>query len=172
MSQRILVGGLSGGTIFRLGYDQPNDNGAFVPFVAVSQVYASPDWYQELTMRFAVVLVSANAGLVLRLTPILEGNALDGTGGQPDCRVTFVTPVPSAVGVRSVAKVKVGLFNRIRLQAGDDFGRTGLRGAWAQFRLETLASPILPSGETEQDVRFDGIVLDYTPRPSRVGTAS
>lgn len=171
MSQTILIGGLSGGNVFRLGYDQPDDNGTFVPLIAVSQVFAMPDWYSEFTARFLVVIVSANAGLSLRLTPILEGAVLDGSAGNPDCRVTFTTPVPTALDVRTVARVKVGLFNRIRLAPGQDFGRTGFRGAYAQFRIETLAAPTLPSGELEADVRFDGVVLDYTQRQSRVVTA-
>lgn len=170
MSQLILLGGVGGGNIHRLGYDHPDDNGTFTPFVAVSQFFAAPDWTTELAMRFLIVVVSSNAGIPLRLTPILEGATLDGTSGQPDCRVAFVIPTPTQPGVRATVRVKVGLFNRIRLAAGQDLGRTAFRGAFAQFRVESTGPWTPAAGETEADVRFDGIAVDYTPLNGRIPT--
>jgi hypothetical protein len=170
MSQIVLLGGVGGGNIHRLGYGNPDDNGTFTPFVAVSQLFAAPDWTTELAMRYLVVVVSANAGIPLLMTPILEGAALDGTSGQPDCRVAFAIPVPTLGRVRSTVRVKVGLFNRIRLAAGQDLGRTAFRGAFAQFRIESTGAWTLASGETDADVRFDGVSVDYSPLQGRIPT--
>ncbi len=169
MTQRLFFGAPGGGEFFALDPIYGDDDGTFVPFVATTELFTPAGWLDEATHRTATVVVNSNAGVPCRLTPILDGTALDGTGGTSDCRVAFTIDTPTDAGRRRVTKVVVGLFQRI-VVAGTERGRVALRGTYVQFLLETTGAPTLPTGEQSIDVRFDGIELDYSPKGNRQPT--
>lgn len=163
----LLLGGAAGGTVYRWG-SSVQDAGVGVRFRAVTQIFAPNGWKDEALFRTVTVVVSSTVGVDCRLTPIIDGLVCDGAAGRPDSRVAFSVPVPAA-GARAVTKQQIGLFLPV-IVAAVAVGRMGLRGTWVQVLLESTSEPVLPSGETNVDLRFDGIELDFAALAGRQQT--
>lgn len=148
---------------YQMSYANVDDNGTPVLIRAQTAVFAPNGWWQEALHRILTLMVSTNVGCALQVTPEVEGLLLDGTGGRPDARVAFVIPVPSAGGERATIKVNVGLYQPVDF-LGTPVGRTGLRGTFVRFLLESTSALVIPAGmESPPDCRFDGTELEWEP---------
>lgn len=148
---------------YRYSVSNVADAGSPVLLRATTAIFAPNGWWQEALHRVLTLVVSANVGVTLRVTPILEGLPLDGTAGRPDARVTFTLDVPDAGGQRVTQKVNVGLYQPVRV-FGTVTGRTGLRGTWVQFLVESIGPIVLPSvTESTPDLRLEGPELEWEP---------
>lgn len=143
----------------RYGLGEAADGGVAVALVATTEIFAPMGFTGEPLFRAVTLVLSSTAGLTLRVTPVVEGWALDGAGGRPDSRATVTVPVPAA-GERATVRERVGLWAPITVD-GVARGRTGVRGAWLQVRLESLGSPVLPSGESVLDIRLEGMEVEW-----------
>lgn len=157
---RLLFGGRSDGAIFQPGQANLADAGEAVCLRAVTGTWAPNGWFQSVLFRTVTVNVAANVGATVRVTPILNGKVLDGTLGQPDCRVTFTLSVPPA-GQRTETRTIVGLSRPV----GDDptAGRVGLRGTWLSFLVETIGLLDVSNGETNPDFRAEALSIEPYP---------
>lgn len=158
-----LLFGQGGGTIgaFQYSPQNPDDDGTAVLLRAFTAVFAPSGWWQEALHRILTLMVSANVSTTVRVTPYLEGLALDGTEGRPDARATFDL-APALGGDRITQKFNVGLFQPVRF-LGSVVGRTGLRGTWVQFLIETTTPITVAVMESPADLRFDGVELEWEP---------
>jgi hypothetical protein len=167
MSYRLFLGGPPDGYAYRFGNGALDDGGTPLRPRAVTQVFVPASWWGEFLARTATIIVSSNAGLGIRVTPISEGVVYDGQDGRPDARVSFTVPTPSG-SERVPYRAKVGLF-RPTVVNGVAVGRSGIRGTWFQLLLETTSDPVL-GGESPADVRFEGVDLDYRVSNNRQPT--
>ncbi|HUU95990.1 MAG TPA: hypothetical protein VM487_09625 [Phycisphaerae bacterium] len=165
MSNTILFGALGTGEVFRYQQDQLDDDGTPVSLRATSQIWAPNTWWGEALWRSVTVVISANVGVTCLITPIVDDHKYDGTNGYPDTRVTFTLDAPSP-GERATRRTLVGLYRPITID-GTDYGRTGLRGTWIQFQIDTVGAIVVPATETNPDLRFDGLDLDVEPLNNR-----
>lgn len=148
---------------YRYSAEHPDDAGSPVLLRATTAVFAPNGWWQEALHRVFTLVLSTNVGVTVRVTPILEGLALDGSSGRPDSRALFTIPVPDASGQRVLQKINVGLFQPVRV-FGTVVGRTGLRGTWVQFLVESVGPIVLPVVmESPPDLRFEGPELEWEP---------
>lgn len=155
----LLFGSSSNGDIYRTDPANVDDGGAAVELRAITGTWAPNGWLENALYRTATVVVSSNVGATMRLTPILEGNRLDGTGGQPDARVTFSIATPAAAGERVVSRIPVGLSRPVTM-AGGSVAKVGLRGTWIQMLVETQGAVTLPPGELNADCRVEAISVE------------
>ncbi len=95
--------------------------------------------------------ITHSMGVDIRLTPIVDFVALDGTGGQPDERLVFTLP---PLGARLTERFEMGLSLPFPL-TGPERMRNALRGAWFQLQAEALAP--LAAG----DLIFEQTELEY-----------
>lgn len=159
MPNLILYGGAASADAYQYRVDQTDDDGTPVLLRSTTAIWAPNGWYGEAVIRTCMVVVSSNVGAPMLLTPLLDGVPLDGTNGNPDCRVTFDIPTPAA-GERSTVRIPLGLFRPIRIEGGATLGSMGLRATWFQFQLDSTGALVVPSGETNPDLRFEGVELD------------
>lgn len=157
----LLFGGAAGGDVFRQLVGNLEDDGTPVLLSAITATWAPNGWLQGAAFRTVTVSVSTNVGADFRLTPIVDGVALDGTGGQPDARVSWTLPAPSA-GERTTIRQVVGLSRPVDLE-GVQTMRVGIRGTFVQLLLETTSAIVLPSGETDPDLRVAALSLEVEP---------
>ena len=88
----------------------------------------------------------------IRLTPIVDFVAFDGTGGQPDERLTIT--LPDLTPNRLTERFEVGLKLPFPLTGTERF-TNALRGAWLQVMVEAIG------GLAAGDLIFDQIEVDY-----------
>lgn len=157
----LLFGSSSNGDIYRTDPGNVADGATPVELRAITEVWAPNGWLQNALYRTATVVVSSNVGATIRLTPILEGQPLDGTNSQPDARVTFTVPTPAA-GERVVVRTPLGLSRPVTL-AGGSVAKVGIRGSWIQMLVESIGAVTLPSGELNADFRVDAISVEVEP---------
>jgi hypothetical protein len=161
MPNTIIFGQGTSAAAYVYAATNPDDAGTPVLLRATSAVFAPNGWTGEALHRIASLIVSSTVGAACRVTPFLEGRALDGADGRPDSRVTFTIATPAA-GERTQVKVKVGLFVPVRMAGVDTGNRTGLRGTWIQLLLETTGAIDIPEGAVP-DLRFDGVEMQWEP---------
>ena len=157
----LLFGGLTGGDVYRLQGGNVADAGAPVLLRAITAVWAPNGWLQGAAFRTVTVSVSANVGAPFRLTPIVDGGPLDGTGGQPDARASWTMATPAA-RQRTTIRTVVGLARPVTI-AGSSAAKVGLRGSWIQFLLETTGAVTVPTGETNPDLRVAALSMEVEP---------
>lgn len=157
----LLLGRAVGGDLHRYDTTEVADGGAPIALRTTTDLWAPNGWWGEAIWPTVTVVVSSNLGATFQLTPIVDGIPLDGSGGQPDCRVTFDFTTPAA-GERTTRRLVVGLSRPIRV-LGTPYGRMGLRGTWIQLQLASVGAFTLPAGETNPDLRLDGNELEVVP---------
>jgi len=143
--------GEAGGNGLFLWSDGATDDGAAFNFYAESAPVTADSIGQELLFCAAYLGVEWSMGCTLRLTPILDGVPLDGTGGTADCRRTL-TLASAATRQRAVYEM---VLSRAIYDPDDpavEVGRHYLRGAQLSLRLETTTG--LSAGDLIID-RFD-----------------
>jgi hypothetical protein len=155
---RLLFGANSAGEIFQFGPLNTDENVTAVCLRALTTYWAPNGWTDEALWRIATVIISSNVGGTFQLTPIVDQITLDGTGGEPDCRVTYVVETPSA-GIRKQIRTLVGLFRPVNVGTFSGM-RVGLRGTFLQFLVETVGEITIPVGETNPDIRFEGVEVE------------
>lgn len=155
---RLLFGSLSDGEIFQPAQSNLSDDGTPVCLRAITGTWAPAGWMQTALYRTVTLNVSSNVGATVRVTPILQGVALDGTSGNPDCRITFVIAVPSA-GNRTESRNILGLSRPVSTDLGNDF-KVGLRGSWVNFLVETVGEVDASNGETNPDFRAEAVSIE------------
>lgn len=129
------------------------DNGVdYVP-LAKSNPVAPAGAAGEVEFKNVYITITHSMEVDIRLTPIVDFVPLDGTGGQPDERLTFSLPDLTATG-RLTERFEMGLSIPFPL-TGPERIRTGLRGAWFQLQAEAI------SGLADGDLIFDQIELEY-----------
>lgn len=161
MPNTLLFGAYGAASVYRYDQSQLTDGATPVTLRATTTVWAPNGWWGEALWRTLTLVVDANVGCTLRLTAILADGHLDGTLGNPDTRVTFTLATPAA-GERTQRRVDVGLWYPLTV-LGTQMGVVGLRGTFVSFQLDSIGSVVLPTGETNPDLRFDACELDVEP---------
>lgn len=127
------------------------DNGAdYIP-LAKSNAVAPAGASGECEFRNVYITITHTMEVDILLTPIVDFVPLDGTGGQPDERLTFSLP---ALGTRLTERFEMGLSKPFPLTGPARF-RNALRGAWFQLQAEAVAP--LAAG----DLIFEQVELQY-----------
>ena len=127
------------------------DNGAVYVPVAKSNPIAPAGASGECIFTNVYITITHSMEVDIRLTPIVDFVAIDGTGGQPDERLVFSLP---ALGARLTERFEMGLSLPFPL-TGTERIRNALRGAWFQLQAEALTP--LAAG----DLIFDQTELEY-----------
>ena len=112
------------------------DNGvAYVPLLKTNPVAPAGASGEAIFKRLFVTLTHSMA-TDIRITPIVDFVAFDGTGGQPDERLTFSLPDLTATG-RLTERFEMGLSLPFPLTGTERF-RNAMRGAWFQVLIEFI----------------------------------
>lgn len=106
----------------------------------------------ECIFKNVYITITHDMAAMIRLTPIVDFVALDGTGGQPDERLIFT--LPDLTPNRLTERFEMGLSLPFPL-TGPERIRNALRGAWFQLQAEAIGG--LASG----DLIFDQTELEY-----------
>jgi len=107
----------------------------------------------EAIFKNAYVTLTHSMAVDVRITPIVDFVALDGTGGQPDERLTITLADLTATG-RETDRYEMGLSVPFPLTGTERF-RNALRGAWFQLLIEGI------NGLAAGDLIFEQIELEY-----------
>ena len=105
----------------------------------------------EAIFKNVYLTVTHSMGVDIRLTPIVDFVAIDGTGGQPDERLLITLP---ALGARLTKRFEMGLSLPFPLTGTERF-RNSLRGAWFQLQVEAI------NGLAAGDLIFDQTELEF-----------
>ena len=106
----------------------------------------------ECEFNNVYITITHDMAVDVRLTPIVDFIPLDGTGGQPDERLTIT--LPDLTPNRLTERFEMGLSLPFPLTGPERF-RNGLRGAWFQLLAEGI------NGLAAGDLIFDQVELDY-----------
>lgn len=129
------------------------DNGAdYVPSLRTNPV-APAGSAGECIFSNAYVTITHSMAVDVRITPIVDFVALDGTGGQPDERLTITLPDLTATG-RETDRYEMGLSLPFPLTGPERF-RNALRGAWFQLLIEGIG------GLAAGDLIFESVELEH-----------
>ena len=128
------------------------DNTAdYVP-LALSNPVAPAGASGECIFKNVYITMTHDMASTIRLTSIVDFVPLDGTGGQPDERLTIT--LPDLTPNRLTERFEMGLRLPFPLTGTERF-RNALRGAWFQLAAEAIG------GLAAGDLIFDQIELDY-----------
>lgn len=151
----VFFGEAAGNGLFLWG-DGPTDDGTAYNFYAESAPVTADSIGQEMLFCAAYLGLEWSMDCTLRLTPILDGVVLDGTGGTVDCR-RVLTLASATTRQRAVFEM---VFSRAIYDPDDpvvEVGRQYLRGAQLALRLETT------TGLTTGDLIIDRFDLELEP---------
>lgn len=125
-----------------------------VPYtpLAKSSAVAPAGASGECIFKNIYITITHSMAVDIRLTPIVDFVALDGTGGQPDERLTF--SLPDLTPNRLTERFEMGLSLPFPLTGPEEI-RNALRGAWFQLLAEALVP--LAAG----DLIFDQTELEF-----------
>jgi hypothetical protein len=125
-----------------------------VPYtpLAKSNAVAPAGASGECIFKNIYITITHSMAVDIRLTPIVDFVALDGTGGQPDERLVF--SLPDLTPNRITGRFEMGLSLPFPLTGPERF-RNALRGAWFQLQAEALTP--LAAG----DLIFDQTELEF-----------
>ncbi len=107
----------------------------------------------ECIFKNVYITLTHSMAVTVRFVPIVDFVVLDGTGGQPDERLSIILPDLTGPG-RLTERFEMGLSLPFPLTGAERI-RNALRGAWFQLQAETVGS--LAAG----DLIFEQIELDY-----------
>jgi hypothetical protein len=124
---------------------------AYVP-LAKSNPVAPAGASGECIFKNVYITITHDMAVDIRLTPIIDFVALDGTGGQPDERLIF--SLPDLTPNRLTERFEMGLSLPFPLTGTERF-RNALRGAWFQLQVEAI------NGLAAGDLIFDQTELEY-----------
>lgn len=132
------------------GFD---DNGVDIIPLAKSNPVAPSGASGENIFTNAYLTLTHSMLVDVQITPILDFVPLDGTGGQPDERITISLPDLTATG-RLTERFEIGLSLPFPLTGPERF-RNAMRGAWFQLQAEVVGP--LAAG----DLIFEQVELEY-----------
>lgn len=163
--------GLGGGSaLWRVneGYrDGPTSDGADPPVYTGGTAYSAllascriaPAGPRNNTVfPLLLLIVTHTMAVTVRMTPILDGVAYDGTGGTTDERRTIALVAKDDL---TVEKFLLPLEIPLMVDAVER-GRYAMRGTWFQAKVETVGA--LAAGT----LIFEANVLDYEPAEDSV----
>lgn len=156
----LLFGAKDQGSIYSQSQSNLHDAGTPVTLQALTATWAPVGWTGDGLFRTVAVMVSANVGASVRVTPILNGVVLDGVSGE-DCRIDFTLAAPVA-GQRVEMRSILGLSRSVSVGLADPV-KVGLRGTWLQFLVETIGLLDVSNGETNPDFRAEATEIDVYP---------
>lgn len=119
---------------------------------ALSNAVAPAGASGECVFKNVYITITHDMAVDIRLTPIVDFVALDGTGGQPDERLIFT--LPDLTPTRLTERFEMGLSLPFPLTGPERF-RNALRGAWFQLLAEGI------NGLAAGDLIFDQVELEY-----------
>lgn len=148
--------GQSNGRKVFLGDAGFTDDGVAYSLVGYSRVVSPAGSDGQAVFRSYLLTVVHTAGTTLRVTPIIDGVAQDGTNGTTDERVpiTLVAQVS-----RKTETFVVPLFRRMldTVDPTTTLGRFYMRGARFQVKVESTAAL------TDGELFFDDGTLEFEP---------
>lgn len=162
---RLFLGLANSAALWRYGdgyLDGPTSDGADPPVYTGGEAFdakargvrvapAGPE--NECVFVLLYFVATWTMGVDVRLTPVLDGVAYDGTGGTTDERVTLeLEEQDEPVTRRFVIALTIPL-----LVATVERGRFAMRGTWFQADVETV-SPLAAG-----DLIFEVSVLEFEP---------
>lgn len=124
---------------------------AYAP-LALSNAVAPAGASGECVFKTVYITITHDMAVDIRLTPIIDFVALDGTGGQPDERLIF--SLPDLTPNRITERFEMGLSLPFPLTGPERF-RNALRGAWFQLQAEAI------NGLAAGDLIFDQTELEF-----------
>lgn len=130
-----------------------DDNGVAIAPLARSVAVAPAGSSGECIFKNVYLTTTHDMGCQLRLTPILDFVPLDGTGGQPDERLTITLSDLTASG-RLTQRFEMGLSLPFPLTGTERF-RNAMRGAWFQLQVEVVG------GLANGTVIFEQVELEF-----------
>ena len=131
------------------------DNGAAYVPLAKSNPIAPAGASGECIFTNVYITLTHSMPVDIRVTPIVDFIALDGTGGQPDERLIF--SLPDLTPDRLTERFEMGLSLPFPLQ-GTERVRNALRGAWFQRQYQAT-----------NGLRVGDFIFDYTVIQDVVG---
>lgn len=150
---RTYYGQAAGSKLF-LGDGAPTDDGVPFYLVGYSRVVSPAGSDGIATFRSYLLTVVHTAGTTLRVTPIVDGVAYDGTNGTTDERVSITLVAQASLKTETFV---VPLFQGLRdvLDPSITVGRFYMRGARFQVKVESTAEL------TDGQLFFDDGTLEY-----------
>jgi hypothetical protein len=156
MAEPILALAQGGGAgVFRYGSTR-EDGGASYEMLALSQPVAPAGEAQEAVFCALTLVVTHTAAAVLRVTPVVDGQPHDGTGGTSDER--FTINLEAASTRTTELPFEMGLSVPLML-GGVEVGRLGMIGTWFQVKVETVGGV----GASGTDLIVDLVALEWEP---------
>jgi hypothetical protein len=129
------------------------DNGVDIIPLARNNQVAPVGASGECIFTNVYVTITHSMLVDIQFTPIVDFVPLDGTGGQPDERITISLPDLTGTG-RLTERFEIGLSIPFPLTGPERF-RNAMRGAWFQLQADTVTP--LAAG----DLIFEQVELEY-----------